>query len=55
MLSRWFPAKRMLTGEVGRPVSHIQINRKIYLDRVSKQKFIQKCTSHTRFCDDALI
>ena len=40
---------------MGRPVPHRQFDGKIHLERVSKKRYIQKCTAHTNFCDDALI
>ena len=39
----------------GRPVPHRQFDGKIHIERVSKKRFIQKCTAHTNFCDDALL
>ena len=55
MLSRRFPVKSMFMGVVGRPVPHRNFDGRIFLERVSKRKYIQTCTSHTNFSDDALI
>ena len=42
-------------GVVGRPVPHRQFDGKIFLERVSKTKYITMCTAHSNFSDDALI
>ena len=42
-------------GVMGRPVPHRNFDGKIHQERVSKKRFITKCTAHTNFCDDALI
>ena len=42
-------------GVVGRPVPHRNFDGRIFLERVSKRKYIQTCTFHTNFSDDALI
>ena len=55
MLSRRFPIKSMFMGVVGRPVAHRQFDGKIFLERVSKTKYITMCTAHTNFSDDALV
>ena len=55
MLSRRYPVKSMFMGVVGRPLPHRNFDGKIFLERVSKRKFIQKCTAHTNFSDDTLV
>ena len=55
MLSRRFPVKSMVMGVVGLPVPHRNFDGRIFLERVSKRKYIQTCTSHTNFSDDTLI
>ena len=42
-------------GVVGRPMKHRGFDGKILLERVSKTKYITKCTAHTNFSDDALV
>ena len=42
-------------GVVGRPIPHRGFDGKIFLERVSKTKYITMCTAHTNFSDDALV
>ena len=55
MLSRRFPIKTMFMGVVGRPIPHRRFNGKIFMERVSKTKYVTSATSHTNFSDDALV
>ena len=55
MLPRRFPIKSMCMGVVGSPIPYYNFNGNIFLERVSKRRFIQKCLSHTNFTDDALL
>ena len=55
MLSRRYPIKFMFMGVVGRPIPHRGFDGKIFLERVSKTKYITMCTAHTNFSDDALV
>ena len=55
MLSRRFPIKSMFMGVVGRPIPHRNFDGKILLERVSKKRYISKCTAHSNFSDDAII
>ena len=55
MLSRRYPVKLILMGVVGRPVPHCNFDDKIFLEQVSKRKYVSKCTAHTNLSDDALV
>ena len=55
MLSRRFPIKTMFMGVVGRPIPHREFDGKIFMERVSRTKFVTTATAHTNFSDDALV
>ena len=55
MISRRYPVKCMFMGVVGRPLPYRKFNGRIYLQRISKEKYIEKCTAHSNFSEDALI
>lgn len=56
MLSYRFSVKSMFMGVVGRPVPHRNFDGNIFLGRVSKKKYISKCTTQMgkriEFCTD---
>ena len=55
MLSQRFPVKSMFMGVVGRPIPYHNFDGKIFLERVSKKRYISKCTAHSNFSDDAIV
>ena len=40
---------------IGRPVPHRNFDGKIFLERVSKSRFVSKYTDHSNFSDNAII
>ena len=55
MLSWRFPVKSIFIGVVGRPIPYHNFDGKIFLERVSKKRYISKCTAHSNFSDDAIV
>ena len=55
MLSRRFLIKTIFMGVVARPLSHRKFNGKIFLEWVSKTRFIPTLTPHKIFSNNAII
>ena len=55
MLMQRYPIKTMLLAVVGRPLPHRNFNGKIYMERVSKEKFVATKTAQSNFLFDAVI